>query len=417
MARCASLTLPLCQKAENLNASAAIFSYKTYNSIAEVNPALWDALLPADNLLLSRSYLQALEASTEKEVTYRYLIIEKNNLPAGLGFFQVIRFKGSNVVNPDAKENNFLAKAGSALKSLVVKAISGFQMHLLVSGNTFITGEYGFYFSPELQMEKDLLQAVNDGIEYIIAESTVKISGILIKDYYEQNKNWIEQLKKSGCLEFRVNPNMLLDLRPSWRKFDDYLGDMASKYRTRMKKALKRADGITVREMEADELEQLLPQMSALYNEVVDEADFKLAKLDVSYIVKLKKELGARFGVIGFFKENELLTFISYYLHERDLVAGYMGLKHALNHEHDLYLNVLLKLVDVAISKKLQRVVYGRTAMEIKSSVGAVPHPMYLYVRHRSAVVNFIIQRIVKYLSKEPEWTLRSPFKEDASNV
>jgi hypothetical protein len=389
------------------------FSYKVYNSIAEVDALLWDSILPADYLLLSRFYLKALEESAGSEIGYRYLIIEQHRAAVGLGFFQVVTFKGSNVVNAAAPADaNWLTKTGNFFKSLLTKAISGVRADLLVSGNTFITGEYGFYFTPELKKDPLLLKAVDNGIGQIVAESKQKISGFLIKDFYQNDKAWIDGLKSSGYLEFKVNPNMLLDIRPEWNTFDDYLGAMASKYRTRMKKAQKRAAPLFIREIESYELEQRLQEMSALYDEVVDEADFKLAKLDINYIVKLKKELGDQFGVIGFFKGEELVTFISYYLQERDLVAGYMGLKHAINQEYDLYLNVLLKLAETGIRKRMKQVVYGRTAMEIKSSVGAVPHPMVLYLKHRSGIINFVMKLVVPFLSKEPKWTLRTPFRE-----
>ncbi len=392
---------------------APAISFKIYKTAAEIDSGIWDSLLPAGHLLLNRGYLLSLEHSTGSEICYRYLIIERNQVPVALGFFQVLTFSGSNVVNAETSAKaTWTSKITSAFKSILVSAIKNIRVNLLISGNTFVTGEYGFYFSPEFKNDAALSKAVNDGIGKIIAQCDDKISGILVKDFYESDKTWGEGLKENDYLEFLVNPNMLLDIRPNWIKFEDYLGDMASKYRTRMKKAQKRAAPITIREMDAPELQQRLPELSALYDEVVDGADFKLAKLDIGYIVKLKNELGEKFGVLGFFKGEELVTFISYYLHERDLVAGYMGLKHAHNQEYDLYLNVLLKLAEKGIEKNVKQVIYGRTAMEIKSSVGAVPRPMYLYVKHRSPIVNFIIKRVVPFLLREPEWTLRSPFKD-----
>ncbi len=412
MGHCISVTLPCSEKPLTATSGESTYTFHISKTIAAVDAAHWDNLLPPDHFFLSRSYLKALEESTGIEVQYRYLEIYHHRKPAGLGFFQIINFRGSNIENDGAGgKKSVLAYAGFALRRLVVSVVNKISLNLLVSGNTFVTGEYGFYFLPEVQADSNLLQPIREGIEKIISESDVKISGFLIKDFYEQDKSRVEGLRQAGFLEFRVNPNMILEVKPSWKKQDDYLGEMASKYRTRMKKAMKRAEPLKIREMNAAELQQLLPVMSALYDEVVDEAAFKLAKLNIEYIVRLKIELGEKFGVLGFFKGDELVSFISYYLHEKDLVAGYMGMKRSLNHEYDLYLNVLLKLAETGISKGMKQVIYGRTAMEIKSSVGALPHTMLLYVRHRSSLVNFIIRQVVRYLSKEEKWTLRSPFK------
>ncbi|HXH19047.1 MAG TPA: hypothetical protein VNJ07_08175, partial [Chitinophagales bacterium] len=405
MGRCISATFPCTEKAHPVLSNTSAYTLRISNTIAEVNAAQWDDLLPASHLFLSRSYLRSLEESTGSEVQYRYLMIQQNHLPVALAFFQIIHFQGSNVERDGWHgEKTIIARAAHAFRKMVVAVVNKISLNILVSGNAFVTGEYGFYIVPEAKADFSLLLAIQEGMEKIISENEKKISGILVKDFYGNSKSSVEELKHAGFLEFRVNPNMILSIKPDWKSFDDYLGSMASKYRTRMKKALKRAEPLTIREMNADELRQCLPQLSSLYDEVVDEAAFKLAKLKIEYIVRLKKELGEKFGVIGFFRNDEPVTFISYYLHENDLVAGYMGMRRALNHEYDLYLNVLLRLAETGIRRKMMQVVYGRTAMEIKSSVGAVPHPMYLYVKHRSPLVNFIIKQTVRYLSREEKW-------------
>jgi len=405
--------LPCGEKAAAITPDTTAFTYSVFRTISEVSTALWDNLLPEEHLFLSRDYLKSLEASTGDEVQYRYLVIFQHKVPAGIGFFQLIHFRGSNVENDGAKAPpSLLAYAGRLFRRIVVATVNRISLNLLVGGNTFVTGEYGFYFVPSLKKHENLSLIIKNGIEKIIEESPIGISGILLKDYYEEHKVQLRGLKQDGFLEFRVNPNMLLHLKPSWKTFEDYLGDMASKYRTRMRKAMKRAESLTIRELTAEELQAKLPEVSSLYDEVVDDAAFKLAKLNVECIVRLKKELGDRFGVVGFFSNEQMVSFISWYQHEDDLVAGYLGMRRSLNHKHDLYLNVLLQLAKKGITRGLKRVVYGRTAMEIKSSVGAVPQAMYLYVKHRTPVINFIIRQVIRYLSKEEKWVMRSPFKE-----
>ncbi len=412
MNRCLSLPLLCSAKDEAAATAESSFAYKVFHSINDVSPELWDNILPAENLLMGRSYVHALEKSTDSDVQFLYLVVHRNNIPVALGFFQLITFRGANVENDGLKqERSLINYLNHAFRKVVVGVVNRISLKLLVSGNCYVTGECGFYFSPLLRSDSNLSEIVNDCIEQIVKESNENIAGVLVKDYYEKEKISLEGLANDSYLEFNVNPNMILDLRPGWKSFEDYLGDMASKYRTRMRKALKRSEGITAREMDAAELRNKISEMSGLYNDVVDEAAFKLTKLNIESFYQLKQNLGEKFGAIGFFKEGEMVSFITYYLHENDLVAGYMGMKRSLNQEHDLYLNVLLTLAETGISRGMKRVIYGRTAMEIKSSVGAVPHSMYLYVKHRSALVNFVIRQVVKFLSKDEKWTLRSPFK------
>ncbi len=46
-----------------------------------------------------------------------------------------------------------------------------------------------------------------------------------------------------GAIVVPAEPFMVLPVRPEWQNFEDYLGAMSTKYRTRAKKALKLAEG------------------------------------------------------------------------------------------------------------------------------------------------------------------------------
>jgi hypothetical protein len=88
-----------------------------------------------------------------------------------------------------------------------------------------------------------------------------------------------------------------------------------------------------------------------------------------------------------------------------------MGMDRDAQKQYDLYLNVLLLVARRGIEHGAKQSVFGRTAMEIKSSVGAKPHEMYLYTRHVSGWKNRIIMPMVKLLSRNEPWKQRNPFK------
>jgi len=64
------------------------------------------------------------------------------------------------------------------------------------------------------------------------------------------------------------------------------------------------------------------------------------------------------------------------------------------------------------IENNFKKVVYARTAMEIKSSVGAKANNMHIYMKHtNNFVANTILKGIVKYLNPIRQWQPRNPFK------
>src|SRR5688572_10607589 len=135
------MTLLCAEKTDTTLAQSSAFTYRVCQALAEVDAALWDATLPADNLLMSRAYMKALAESTGSDLGYRYLIIERNGTAVALGFFQIVTFKGSNVIIAPAPAGaKWWTKLGNAIKSTLTKLISPLRADLLVSGNTFITG-------------------------------------------------------------------------------------------------------------------------------------------------------------------------------------------------------------------------------------------------------------------------------------
>ena len=73
---------------------------------------------------------------------------------------------------------------------------------------------------------------------------------------------------------------------------------------------------------------------------------------------------------------------------------------------------MLYNMVDFAIQNNFKTVVYARTAMEIKSSIGAKPFKMYIYVKHANNIIaNTVLSLIVKYMNPLRKWEERHPFK------
>lgn len=388
------------------------FTFDIFSSIEEVNIAAWQSVVPEHTVFYSKEYFLPLEEYASDNMVFRYVIIRKNGEPVGVANFNVIEFDGSNVVMDDEDPN---ATWFQKLKKNILRAIvNQFSLNLLVNGNTFTTGEYGIYLADDAVPEDEKPGILEECIEAVIAKesSRIKISGVLIKDFYGAERESYKILSKCGYLEFPVQPNMILDLDPSWETFDDYLGAMTSKYRTRARKAIKRAADLDIRPMDAEEIKLQMPTIYRLYEQVIDPSSFKLTKLGIDYFIRMKETLGDRFHFYGFYdKEGKLMAFISLYMDGDELIAGFTGLEYDVRDDYDLYLNVLYKLADIGVQLKASKVVYGRTAMEIKSGVGAEPYKMYLYTRHRSAILNWLVQPVVKVLSRTPEWNQRRPFK------
>ena len=89
----------------------------------------------------------------------------------------------------------------------------------------------------------------------------------------------------------------------------------------------------------------------------------------------------------------------------------FLGYDDSIQREKMLYLNMLYDMIAYSINKGFKEIIFARTALEIKSSVGAKPIQMYGYIGHTNPVVNVFMPKIFRYLEPETPWQERNPFK------
>jgi len=280
-------------------------------------------------------------------------------------------------------------------------------------GNLLLTGEYAYHFNVGISKEiifKYLDQSIT-ALQESFKNKGTTLSVHLIKDFYGKVGVKDEQLADK-FYEFKVEPNMKLDIRSHWGQFDDYLADMKSKYRVRTRKAIKRKNNIVIRDLSVEDIVECSNQLYDLYLSIAKNVGFNLVDLNRDYIIDLKKKFGDDFRVFVFELDGKILSFFTLFQLNDILDAHYIGFEKDLNKQYDLYLNMLLEMVRFGVENGFKQIHFSRTASEIKSSIGAYPVDMFCYIKHKSTVTNKFMPHIFEYLRPEENWTQRLPFKE-----
>ena len=148
-----------------------------------------------------------------------------------------------------------------------------------------------------------------------------------------------------------------------------------------------------------------------LYKQVSNRSAFNLLDLPADYFLQLKVKLGDKYRLFGYFIDKKLVGFFTTIDNGEELEAHFLGYDDSLNNSHQVYLNFLFDIVRIGIETRSKRIVFARTAHEIKSSVGAKAHEMYLYMRHENRFINRLLPYILNILSPREKWLPRSPFK------
>lgn len=179
----------------------------------------------------------------------------------------------------------------------------------------------------------------------------------------------------------------------------------------------KKFEGIERRELTLDEIIQELPVIFRLYRDVAKNAGFNMVDLTPDYFVGMKAEFGEYFRLYGYFREGKMVAFYSTIQNHKELEAHFIGYEKSLNHEYQLYLNMLYDFIRLGIDSRSSSVIFARTALEIKSSVGAVPRPLWNYVRHQNNFANRFTGTILECLKPVEIWQQRHPFRESIEDL
>jgi hypothetical protein len=89
----------------------------------------------------------------------------------------------------------------------------------------------------------------------------------------------------------------------------------------------------------------------------------------------------------------------------------FLGYDDTIQREKMLYLNMLYDMIAYSIKKEFKEIIFARTALEIKSSVGAQPEEMFGFLKHSNPLIDKGISQLFCYLEPKTEWKERNPFK------
>lgn len=368
----------------------------------------WSKIVANQPLFLQKSYLQAIEKCPPKDMQFAYLTFYKDNQPCGVAYAQIFKFSTYESLKHHRSFNDSNAKF-LQLKKWVAHQVA---FHSIVCGNVLMTGEYGYSFNQAIAKETQF-DIVNEGLQKLrdlLVQKDINVAVILHKDYFEDNR---QHTSKNDFGEFQIQPNMIIDLKEEWTKFDDYLNSMSSKYRVRARRAFKKIDGIEKRELTFEEVKLHQSTIYELYDSVVRSAGFNGITLSQNYFTNLKAHLAEAFKVIGYFREGQLIGFYTVFLEKKrqSMESHFLGINHAENRHCQLYLNMLYDMINMGIYHRVKRIYFARTALEIKSSVGATPHEMYFYMQHQNPLLNRFTKPLFNLFNPQEAWTQRNPFK------
>jgi predicted N-acyltransferase len=377
-------------------------SHTIYSSVAQL-PENWNELA-MENIFLSREYLEVLEKSAPLNMTCHFIGIFNNSELVGIAISQ---FLNLNQLDSFGERDKCIK---SSVRNIVFK---NFCSHVLLLGNNMLTGQNAYSFSNKIdnnELQLELLKAM-ETLKKKFKALGIKVHISSLKDFESFEIEGFSPILLKDYFQFSTQPNMVFTILENWKTEQDYIDALSKKYRDQYKRARKKAAGIEKRKLNLQEIIALEDEIYELYFHVAQNAPFNTFFLAKNHFRVFKEILKDQFLFYGYFIDNKLIGFNTLIKNGAAMDTYFLGYDESIQKEKMLYLNMLYDMIAYSINKGFKEIVFARTALEIKSSVGAKPIEVYGFIKHETKLIDRCTKRIFNYLEPKTEWQERNPFK------
>jgi hypothetical protein len=371
-----------------------------YPSIELIDSAIFEEVNPDKSVYFSKPFLKSFELSNP-QIEFKYITISnaKKNTVA-LALVQVINLSVEGTLKN--------IKVASFVRKFLSLFFCNEYIKIMFCGNIFLSGEHGISSSNSISKNEIMIQ-IGTALD-AVAANTKPLHAIFIKDFKGESLKNTRQFLNFGYSEIKVEPNMIIQLQPEWKSFEDYKNILKSKYRVKANKADSTSSTLNTRLFTEHDFETYKDELQALYQNTIANASFNAQVLNLNTYIHLRATFKDNFIVKAYFLEDKLVGFLTALVNKNTLDAHFIGLDYELNKSHAIYPRILNDYVRLGIEKQVSSINLGRTASEIKTTIGANPLELSCYIKHKNPFLNSLIKPFFKRI-KVKEFRQHSPFK------
>jgi hypothetical protein len=380
--------------------STSFIIYKNSDDL----PHNWNEIAKK-NLFLKKEFLEVLQLSKPKNMRCFYVGIFKKTELVSVAIMQLLEVQNLET---------FGDRDSCAKKKVRDFIFRNFAGNVLFIGNNLLTGQNA-YTTKGLITETEIFSSLSLAATQLKKElknENKKIHLTVFKDFKSEKDLAATNAVLKNFYSFSTQPNMLFEIKKDWATEQDYVLNLNKKYRDQYKRARKKSVDVGKRQLNLSDIKLHHKTIYKLYRNVAKNAPFNTFYLAENHFETLKEKLGEDFLMYGYFVNDVLIGFNTLLKNGTTLETYFLGYDSDFQKEKMLYLNMLYDMVGFAITKKFETIIFGRTALEIKSSVGAKAANTKGFILHSSKIIQPFMSTFFEKLEPKTIWTERNPFKE-----
>ncbi|MER7918681.1 MULTISPECIES: GNAT family N-acetyltransferase [unclassified Streptomyces] len=334
----------------------ASYRIEIADTVDAVPPRVWRELAPADDPLWSQGVFAAMERGRLGPEGYRYLLLRRDGeLVAVLPLCLFPGLRLDDVVGP--RERRLLRPLRAVCPGLL-RVPMLFCGHLLGQGHIAAAGPL------PARAVRLLVSAAGD----VAAWSG--LGTVVFKDFGDSELAFLRpELERAGYFFTRSMPDT--ELRLGYDSFEAYVRALPAKPRRNARSKLRKFAAWPGARVEiVEDFAPLLPDVLALYEQVMDRADQTLDRLDASFLAALADSAEPRRALVAAFEGDRLVAFLLCLFRGTGATGARIGLDYRIAHEARLYHAVHYAAIRLAIESGCTHIRFAQTAYTPKVELG-----------------------------------------------
>jgi predicted N-acyltransferase len=359
------------QTAAILGGTMAVMGYtlQQYDSIRDVPQNAWASLQRSNDVFMDPQFISAVEESMPGRF-WSFLVWDDCGRPAGSANVCLYPIDAALLCPP--RPRRFLR--------LIRRVWPGcLRLSVLFCGLPFSAGQSHLRIAAHANAAK-VLEQIDQGLMRLARQ--VPNAAIVWKEFTDADIPQTDHLCRLGYVR---GPSLPMNyFRGEFRDFNEFCAALRSHYRYKIHRSQRKfaQAGFRVRHFcGAEVLPHYTDEVHRLYLAVTERAEVKLEILPAELFRQWAVRCGAAVRLTAVFQDQRIVAF-AWGAHAGESYQNvFIGLDYALNHEYDLYFNLMACDLDAAMRSQAREIQVGQTADEFKSRLGCYSRPRHVYVK------------------------------------
>lgn len=345
----------------SFNWDETVFEAKIFNTYEPWPKNVNDFTINSQEFSLHPTYLKTKHRDTQP--VYLMVIYENKQI---LGIASIYQAKADLKLPGEQLTQN---KVAQWLYDFVVHPLFK-NKKVLFLGSLFISGDGGNYCHHNSDLHRWHKILLAGFTEWNIAnQKHHKSIGWLGIDLCFQPKCLH---RERNHVSIKFEPTMELSLE-EYKNFEQYKNSLKAKYRTKLNKAMGLGEGLIIRRLTAEDVEDNQVRLKSLFEQVKSRSKYYGGDYDISDLITINKNFDNAYTT-GFYRFGVMIGFSTTIICKGVYIAHMIGMDYKISKSVSLYENILYHYIKESIAARCLNLNLGRTALIIKSGLGATPY-------------------------------------------